>query len=363
MRIAIDARIIASSTGRYVERLLHYLQELDHDNTYFVLLQDKDFREWKPTSPNFKRVRAPYPPYSFGEQLGLARLLRSLKPDLVHFTMPQQPLLYRGRRITTVHDLTLLRFRNPARSALGYTIKRSLFRIVLRRASRKSDTIIVPSMFVAQDVAANLGVPVNKLVVTPEAADPIADQPVAVKTLINKDFLLYVGNGAPHKNLRRLIDAFHKVKIKYPELQLVLVGKTNRYYEELADYVSGRSVSDVRFLGYQTDAQLRWLYEHALAYVFPSLSEGFGLPGLEAMQYGLPVLSSNATCLPEVYGDSALYFDPTSINDMAAAITKLISSRKLQRDLAKKGKARTKLYSWEKTAQATLEAYQSSAGS
>src|ERR1700676_176439 len=107
-RIAIDARIIYTSTGRYVERLIEYLQELDRVRDYVVLLRKADYDRWQPKAPNFRKLVADHQAFTFGEQIQFARQLRALSPDLVHFTVPQQPMLYRGRRVTTIHDLTAM---------------------------------------------------------------------------------------------------------------------------------------------------------------------------------------------------------------------------------------------------------------
>lgn len=168
---------------------------------------------------------------------------------------------------------------------------------------------------------------------------------------------MYTGRPLPHKNLRRLIDAFAILQDDNPELRLALVGKKYGPYEDHEKYVKSKAISNVVFTDFVSDGQLRWLYENTSAYVVPSLSEGFGLPGLEAMAHGAPVASSNATCLPEIYGNGAIYFDPKNTVDMAAKIDQLISNDSLRAEMIKKGMANSIKYSWSKTAEQTLSVY------
>ena len=162
----------------------------------------------------------------------------------------------------------------------------------------------------------------------------------------------------PHKNLERFIEAFASLKSAHPELTLALVGKQDKNYQRIESMVKKKNIANVHFTGFATDAQLRWLYEHCAAYVFPSLSEGFGLPGLEAMMHGAPVVSSNATCLPEIYGDAAHYFDPTDVQAMADAINEVLTDKKLRDNLIQKGREQVKKYSWQRMAEQTLAIYQ-----
>src|SRR5207244_3436993 len=148
---------------------------------------------------------------------------------------------------------------------------------------------------------------------------------------------MYVGRPNPHKNLGRLLEAFSLVKQSVPDVHLVLAGKEDSLFRHHAHEVNRLGIPDVHFTGYVDDGQLRWLYDHTEAYIFPSLSEGFGLPGLEAMAHGAPVISSNATCLPEIYGDAAKYFDPLDVDDMAKAIKTVLSKPELRKEMVALG--------------------------
>jgi glycosyltransferase involved in cell wall biosynthesis len=170
---------------------------------------------------------------------------------------------------------------------------------------------------------------------------------------------LYVGRPTPHKNLERLIEAYALLKEKQPDLHLVLAGKTDRLFKRHASTVEKLGLSDVNFTGFISDGQLRWLYENCAAYVFPSLSEGFGLPGLEAMNHKAPVVSSNATCLPEVYGDAAHYFEPRDVEAMAKAINDVLTKPDLRKKLIAAGTKQVGKYSWKRMAEQTLAVYNS----
>lgn len=357
MRIVIDARELRTTTGRYVERLLHYLQTVDKQNDYTVLLKPKDFDGWEASSPNFTKVVCPYREFSFGEQFGLAWQIYRLKPDLVHFTMPQQPIFYFGRVVANIHDLTTTRFRNPAKNWAVFKIKQWIYRVVIWLVAHKSKRIIAISEYARQDIAAYARIKPGKITVTYPAADKIEEQAAPVKELEGKDFLLYVGRALPHKNLKVAIDAFQEVKWSHPGLSLVFAGKVDANYRKLESYAKNKKVADVVFTDFVSDSQLRWLYEHAKAYVFPSLSEGFGLPGLEAMLYGLPVISSRATCLPEIYKDAAIFFDPKSSKDLALKMQQLLDEPELAKKMAAAGRKLVKQYSWQKMAEETQTIY------
>ena len=359
--IAIDARIINSSTGRYVERLLHYLQKIDTTNHYSVLLLEKDNDFWKPTSDNFKTVVADYDQYSFAEQIGFKRQLDELAPDLVHFCMPQQPVMYKGNKVTTIHDLTLLKVYNSDKNWFTYHAKQVVGRFVFKRVIATSAHIMTPSDFSKNDIIAFDGRAAGKITTTYNAADVSDDAPEPYE-LPFAQFIMYVGQQSDYKNIQRLGAAHQRLIKKYPDLGLVLVGSKNDSAELNEDTFNEKGLKNIVFTGFLPDAQLNWLYSKATAYVFPSLMEGFGLPGLEAMGHGTPVVSSNATCLPEIYGEAAHYFDPHDTTDMARAIDEVIDSDTLRKKLVRAGHAQFKKYSWQETAEKTHQIYSNALG-
>lgn len=356
--IVIDARESGTSTGRYVDKLIENLHIEKPPHTITVLVKHHRMAFMQDIAPTFLVVESNIKEFTFGEQLQLLKQIKHLKPDLVHFAMVQQPVLYSGGVVTTMHDLTTVRFRNPTKNAVVFWAKQQIYKWVNRRVAQKSAAIITPTEFVKEDVASDCHIPAEKIAVTLEAADAIGAKPEPITALTDKRFIMYTGRPTPHKNLARLIDAFTLIQKDHPELHLVLAGKKDANYARHERRVLQQNVPNVVFAGFVSDGQLRWLYERCAAYVFPSLSEGFGLPGLEAMMHGAPVVSSNATCLPEVYGNAAHYFDPLSVSDMVTKISGVLDDETLRSNLIEKGRVQAAKYSWRRTAQQTLAVYE-----
>ncbi|HSX05325.1 MAG TPA: glycosyltransferase family 1 protein [Candidatus Saccharimonadales bacterium] len=356
-RIVIDARESGTSTGRYVDKLIEYLHHLHPNYNIILLAKAERLKPLTVIAPSFLILETPFKEFTFGEQIGFLRQLNDLNADLVHFPMVQQPVWYSGPVVTTMQDLTGIRFRNPSKNLIVFWLKQQVYKWVNKRVARKSAALITPTQFVKDDVVGYTHVRPTKITVTLESADPIVDKPVAVPALQGKSFIMYTGRPTPHKNLERLISAFQLLQSTHPDLRLVLVGKQDANYQRHAERVAAKGVKNVIFTGFVSDGQLKWLYQHCSAYVFPSLSEGFGLPGLEAMAHGAAVASSNATCLPEVHGDAAHYFDPLDVNDMATKIGQVIDDRDLRAQLIKAGKARVGQFSWQRMAEQTLAVY------
>ena len=353
-RIVIDARESGSTTGRYVDKLIEYLYGLQPEYEVILLAKAKRVEFFSKLTPSWTVIETPYKEFSFGEQLGFWWQIRTIHADLVFFPMVQQPILYSGRVVTTIQDLTGIRFDNPTKNPIIYWVKQQVYKLVIKQAAKKSAALMVPTQFVKDDVASYSGVNPEKITVTLESADPIPDKPEPIDSLVGQKFIMYVGRPTPHKNLERLIKAFSVLRKTHPELKLVLAGKTDGNYRRIEASVKQQSIKNVVFTDFVSEGQLRWLYEHCLAYIFPSLSEGFGLPGLEAMLHGAPVVSSNATCLPEVYGPAAEYFDPIDTSDIAKAIDKVLTDHKLRRKLIELGHKQVAKYSWQRMARQTL---------
>jgi glycosyltransferase involved in cell wall biosynthesis len=355
--IAIDARIINSSTGMYIERVLSYLQQIDKVSRYSVLVRDKDKDFWKPTGDNFHVRVADFDNYSLAEQIGFKRYLDKLAPDLVHFCMPQQPILYKGKHVTTFHDLTLLNTYNSDKNWLVFHFKQLVGRFVFRRVLKTSKFILTPTKFTKNELLKfDKKLSPDKIAVTPEAADILIDELTPYNHPF-KQYIMYVGQQSDYKNIQRLGEAHQKLLQKHPDLGLILVGKINASALINKRYFESKGYRNILFTDFLPTPQRDWLYKNAAAYVFPSLMEGFGLPGLEAMGYGAPVVSSNATCLPEVYDDAAHYFDPLNTDDMARAIDDVLTNDKLRSSLIAEGYKQIAKYSWERTAKQTYGVY------
>lgn len=355
-KIVIDARIINSSTGRYVERLLYYLQQIDKSNEYVVLIPTKDKDYWSPTNKNFVVKYCDVPNYSIAEQTEFKRILDDINGDLVHFCMPQQPVRYAGKTVTTFHDLTLLNTYNIDKNWLIYHVKQIIGRWLFNKVAHKSTEIITPTNFTKQALIDFAKIKGDNITVTYEAADIKPDEAKPMKLPFN-NFILYVGKQSSYKNVRRLGEAHQKLLKKYPDLGLVLANPKDKAVLMNEKYFKENNFKNIYFPGRVYDSDLAWLYQNCACYVFPSLMEGFGLPGIEAMGLGAPVVSSNASCLPEVYNDAAIYFDPLDVDDMASKIDQVLSDDKLRSDLIKRGHKQFKKYSWEKMARETHAVY------
>lgn len=358
--IVIDARIRAASTGRGIARLLEQLQDIDSEHRYTVILQKGD--EWTPKSKNFTAVYTRFPNFSFNllNQVLYAWQLYKLKADLVYFTLtPQQPMLYFGPQATLTHDLSMLKFVRAGRLPLWlHAIRMRGYRLLLWSAHRRAKRVLVPTEYVADAVNKYHLFTNRKTTVAQEASEPPLPGKAIAPADMPQDFILYVGSAFPHKNLERFISAFSLLKEQHPDLKLVLVGKRELHSKQLERWSKKiEHHEDIIFTGFVPDEELKWYYEHAKAYVFPSLSEGFGLPALEAMVHGCPVVSSNTTCLPEVCGDAAHYFDPEDIHEMAQKIDEVISNEGLRKKLIEKGFQNAKRFSWRKFAQIHVDVF------
>jgi glycosyltransferase involved in cell wall biosynthesis len=360
--IIIDARVRRSSTGRYADQLVEHLQDIDHTNRYTILVAPDD--DWQMHNPNFTTLPSPFPQFSLNplNELRFAWQLYRLKPDLVHFTMTQQPLLYFGNIVTMTHDLTMLyithrRETNP----IVFWFRRRLYPLLLWWAHKKSKRILVPTNTVAQELAGYQPFTKHKLVVTYESIGVLPTVKAKKPAIgLKGEYIMYQGTGFPHKNLGNLIAAFDIIHKAKPELTLVMVGKMEKHYQDVKrEAASHPSYGHIIFTGFMPDENSRWLFEHATLYIMPSLMEGFSMTALEAMAYGTPVVSSDASVLPEVYGPGAYYCNARNPSDIAAKALEVLDSPALQKKLIAGAAKQLKKYSWEKTAKETLAVYQS----
>jgi glycosyltransferase involved in cell wall biosynthesis len=359
-KIVIDARESGTSTGRYVDKLVEHMHALKPKHQIVLLAKPHRLQYYRDLAPDFTVQEANHPEFTLDEQTGFLKQVTACKADLVHFGMVQQPVFYKGKTITTMHDLITLRFRNPTKNALVFWAKQRVYAWVNKKAAHKSAAIIVPTEFVKQDVAHYAHVNPGKITVTYEAADTIPDDMEPIPGLVGKEFIMYLGRPTPHKNLARLIAAFQLLQRDRPELVLALAGKKDAMYDLIEKQAREHNpdLQNVIFTGFVHDSQLKWMYKNCRAYCFPSLDEGFGLPGLEAQQHGAPLACSTASCLPEVYGNSAHFFDPLDIEDMAAKIGEVVDDPILREDLVDRGYKNASRYSWQRMAKQTLALYE-----
>lgn len=348
--------------------MVENLERVDRTNSYFIFLRKENWNEYHPRSKNFVKVLADVPWYTLREQIQMPKILAKCGLDLVHFPHFNVPIFYEGKFIVTIHDLILFRYPTRRASSLSapvYFLKKKAYHRVIKRAVFKSKKIIAVSRHTKKDILKNFKIDSEKVVVTYEGVDAVSDpltetpETILQKYGIMKPYILYVGNAYPHKNLDRLVLAFREVSKKHSSLNLVLAGKEDYFYKRLKKFVSDGDVSGVIFPGHIDEDHLPTVYREAKLYVFPSLYEGFGLPPLEAMARNTPVVSSNGSCLPEILGGAAYYFDPRGISGMSETIEKVLTDHTLRKRLVENGKKQLQRYSWEKMAGETLEIYSS----
>jgi len=358
MLVLLDCRMSSwSGVGRYTTGLARALAARDD----IELVQVCAAGEAPPVAPGIGAEVAAASAHPFGVRgaFELGRLARQAKPDLVHCPHFPTPAPVRGPLVVTLHDLTPLLVPGVMPSA----VKRVVYRAWNMRAARLADRVVVPSRVTAADVTRLTLAARGKLALTAEAADDLSSGPSGPLTgmlahLASAPYLLSMGNTKPHKDLPTLLRAFARLAPPQPDLRLLLVGAESPGY--LGAALAGVPL-DVRarvaFTGRVTDAELRALYAGASAFVFPSRYEGFGLPPLEAMALGAPVVCANAASLPEVVGDAALLFPAGDAGALAGALGRLLDDPALRERLARAGLERAAQFSWERTATATVAAY------
>jgi glycosyltransferase involved in cell wall biosynthesis len=375
MTIGIDARFFGprgKGLGRYTQKLIEELEEIDDHNDYVIFLRRENFDEFQPHNPRFKRVLADYRWYTLAEQIFLPFSIRRQKIDLMHFPHFNVPIFYFKPFVVTIHDLILRNFATRRSSTLGaikYWVKNLAYRLVIWRALKRAKKIITVSKYVKNDIIKCFRISPQKIVVTYEGA-PEKSLPFPgfdyklIEFGISKPYLLYVGNAYPHKNLERLVSAFEIIVEELKnDLQLVLVGEEDYFYERLQEEApvlilqNAKVFEKIVFTDFVKDEDLWTLYQNAVLYVFPSLCEGFGLPPLEAMSHGLAVAVSNVTCLPEILGSAAVYFDPMNPHDMAEKINQVLTDETMQKKLIVQGFEQIKRYSWSRMGEETLKIY------
>lgn len=365
MKIGIDARMInATGIGRYTRSLIENLAKIDKSNHYFLFLKKEEFGSIKTPAENFKKVLADFHWYGISEQIKFPKILKKYNLDLVHFPHFNIPIFYRGDFVTTIHDLTLHKYKTAEATAeglLGYRLKHFLYKIIIKKAIKKSLKIICPSKFTKRDIIQEFDILDEKIEVTYEGGPSenlkriTPDEKVLEKFGIILPFALYVGNAYPHKNLSLIIEA---IKYLPGDVKIVLAGREDHFYKSLKQGVKDKGYENrIIFTGFVTDEELVYLYKKALAYLFPSFNEGFGIPPLEAIGFGLLPVVANSSCLPEVLGDAALYFDPKNANELADSLKMVLKDEKLRNSIIKNGQEKIKIYSWRKMAEETKNIY------
>ncbi len=327
MRIGIDARLyFQTGIGTYLRNFLNNLQQIvSKDTQFFIYIMRDDLNKVSFNNPNFIKRGILYSWHSLSEQIGFLKTLYQDKLDLIHFTYFSYPVFYQKKFIATIHDLTPLLFKTGRASThnfLLYYLKYLGFKFVLSNQIKHSSKIVVPSSTVKIQLGSIFGKQIsNKTVVINEGIDQDlikAKENKSLQSRFKKNFFLYVGNFYPHKNIERLINAFVKVN---HDIDLVLVGPDDFFAKKIRCLIKeinpGRKII---FYHNPNPSDLVFFYKNALALIHPSLSEGFGLPLIEAAYFGCQIIASNIATFKELLGDNYLAFDPYNINDILKKI-------------------------------------------
>ncbi len=365
MRVAIDARKLHDfGIGTYIRNLLRHLARIDATTEYVLLCAPADMHVPPTLGPNFRAVLESSPNYSLREQWHVPWVLRREKPDVYHAPHYVLPAAVMSPSVVTIHDCIHLIFPQYLPNRRAYLYARS----VMWAAARRADAILTVSEASKRDILRFFDVKPEKVVVVHNAIDerfwtPPADEDVArvrERYQLEHGFVLYAGNIKPHKNLVRLIEAFDEIRRgDFEEMKLLIIGDEISKMPALRRAVHQHHLhKHVRFLGYVSDETLAVLYRLAAVFVFPSIYEGFGLPPLEAMASGAPVVTSNVSSLPEVTGDAAVLVNPHDTGSIVAGVRRVLSDPAFAEQLRQKGPVRAREFSWERSVAKTRDLYE-----
>jgi len=364
VRIGIDARKLHDfGIGTYIRNLLRHLARIDHETEYVLFCRPGDRPSLGALGENFRTVVETAGNYSVAEQLRVPLALRREGVTLFHAPHYVLPPLVACRSVVTIHDCIHLMFPQYLPNRLAHTYARMSISLAARRATR----VLTVSESSKRDILRFVDAPPEKIDVIYNAYDerfgvePREEDVVRVRERyqLHDEFVLYAGNVKPHKNLERLIQAFDLVRRRgLDHLKLVLIGDEISRYAALRRAVHRHQLHKyVRFLGYLPETTLAVMYRLAGVFVFPSLYEGFGLPPLEAMASGTPVVTSNVSSLPEVAGEAAVLVDPYEPTAIADGIYRVLTDESLRRNLRQRGLARASQFSWEASVRRVRDIY------
>jgi glycosyltransferase involved in cell wall biosynthesis len=366
MRIAFDGTTLTpgrTGVGYYTEHLLQHLaREAEASGDEIVVLSNQAIDTERPLPPHVRVHEGHRFPVRIGwMQLRAQRALDAVRPDVAHFTNGMMPIGSPVSTIVTIHDMSLRLYPqcHPLRRLL---LNRPLMHVAIRQAA----AIVTVSESARRDLLRFNGLPADRVSVVHEAASP-AFHPMGDRALLDRvrsryglpcRFLLYVGTIEPRKNLSRLMEAFAQARRRGLAHHLVCVGPYGWSSRDLAGRIDQLGINDaVHFTGYAPFEDLPAIYNLAEFFVFPSLYEGFGLPVVEAMASGLPVITSNTSSLGEIAADAACTVDPANTEAIADAMIAVATDEALRRDLSERGVRRAQFFSWTQTAREMLAVY------
>jgi glycosyltransferase involved in cell wall biosynthesis len=367
MKIAIDARFYGTENGglgRYTLNLIKELSKQASTDTYILLL-NKKYAGKLDLPSNFIQVALSSRHYSFYEQLEVPYVLYKLKVDLVHFLHFNAPILYRKKYLVTIHDLLMhsgVGMSATTRSPIIYMIKRLAYRLVFDNSVKSAAHIFVPTEYIKKEIRKIYDLPSSKVSVTYEGVDSAITKSNSRRFLdtinVNRPYFFYVGNAYPHKNLSFLIEAIVHLN-KVANSHLIIVTPKNIFAQRLKKTIELLDAKMyVTVLENISDQDLSELYTYADSFVFPSLSEGFGLPVLEAFSVSTLALASDIPVFREVYGTAALYFDPTDVDSLVTQMKKILSlPSETKIKMKKRALDHASRYSWQKMAETVVTKY------
>ena len=371
LHIAIDARRIRDfGIGTYIRSLVHALAQVDRHNRYTIVSGPADVRTLAGLPESFQTAVYARNDHAALDHVAFPVLLHGLHPDLVHIPLNRVPLLMIRPYVVTIHDLANIFFEEEAGD-----LRMQLRRFRFRRGLARAQCVIAVSDSTKRDVETRMGIPSERIRRVYNAPDPgffnratspgTEQERILERYQIQYPYLLYAGAIRRHKNIPRLVEAFAVVREQlkshpvYKELRLVIIGDTISQYPDVRQAVIKSRVENVvRFLGFVPFDTLRCFYESAAAFVFPSRYEGFGLPPLEAMACGTPVVTSNVSSLPEVVGDAAIQVNPENVFEIARGIKEVLLDDQLRASLIRRGKDQAARFGWNWTARQVLDIYE-----
>ena len=376
MKVAIDIRRMTEfGVGTYIRNVVRTLAQLDHDSKYFLIGSPAKVAECGALPPNFRSVALEGRDDTMKGNLAFRAIVRRLGCDVVH--IPHLFWIPRGLGcpyVVTVHDL--LEHMYGSRDASG--VRRKVHSYLTRRVLRKAASVIAVSQFTKNEIEKLLAIPDKRIEVVYNAIDERflhghateSDRElIAQRYLVNYPFILYAGAIRPHKNVVRIIEAFSALKSELqkeqllPDLKLIIIGDDLSSHPRLRRTVVRSGVqNEVRFLGFVPIDVLRIFYDTAKIFVFPSLYEGFGLPPLEAMAHGTPVVTSNTSSLPEVAGNAALLVNPENVFEIRRGLQRVLLDPVLRERMKIRGYEQAKRFSWTSSVSRILEIYREVAG-
>lgn len=361
MKIGIDGRLWnETGVGRYIRALVSNLSEVDKKNEYVLFLGKQAFEAVELPSNNWQKILTNVAWHSIAEQIVMPSFYEKFQLDLVHIPYFSVPILTKIPFVVTIHDLTISQYatgKATTKPWFIYKAKRFGYSFVLDQCIKKAQAIVTVSETVKKQILSDYHLSTDKVFVTPESGELEAKENVNVKT--PHKYILYIGNAHPHKNLENLVLAFKKLVQIYKNYKLVFIGPDDYFYKKLKEYCIKQEIDEKIFIVNNVDNNaLKSWYEQAEVLVFPSLSEGFGIPGLEAMLLGTPVAASDIAVFHEIYGDNVLYFNQDDPDSIMRTINTLISNPTLRTKLTTLSRKKAKEYSWKRMAQETLAIYE-----